>query len=301
MNIVFMGTPEFAVPSLEKILQSRHKILAVVTGLDKERGRGQKLSFTPVKETALKNNLPVLQPDKLKDEAFIEELKNINADLFVIVAFRILPKEIFNMPKFGSFNLHTSLLPKYRGAAPMQWALIKGEHETGVTTFKLDEKVDTGNIYLQEKIKLSDEDTLGTLHDRLAELGAEAVVKTIDMIESGNYTLLPQDNSLATPAPKITKETGLINWNNSAEEIKNLIRGLSPFPGAYFHHNGKLIKIYKAKVSGKNLKAGEFYQTKEELLIGCGKDSLSIMELQQEGKKRMKIDEFLRGYSFCTS
>lgn len=298
MNIVFMGTPEFAVPSLEKILQSRHKILAVVTGLDKERGRGQKLSFTPVKETALKNNLPVLQPDKLKDEAFIEELKNINADLFVIVAFRILPKEIFNMPKFGSFNLHTSLLPKYRGAAPMQWALIKGEHETGVTTFKLDEKVDTGNIYLQEKIKLSDEDTLGTLHDRLAELGAEAVVKTIDMIESGNYTLLPQDNSLATPAPKITKETGLINWNNSAEEIKNLIRGLSPFPGAYFHHNGKLIKIYKAKVSGKNLKAGEFYQTKEELLIGCGKDSLSIMELQQEGKKRMKIDEFLRGYSF---
>ncbi len=247
-----MGTPDFAVPSL-KILLKHHEVLAVVTAADKERGRGQKVSFTPIKEIALENNIPVLQPEKLKDENFITQLKNFSADLFVIVAFRILPKEVFSIPLKGSFNLHASLLPKYRGAAPIHWAIIKGEKETGVTTFKLEEKVDTGNIYLQKEIPILDEDNLGTIHDKLSELGAEAVFESVNMIESGNYNLLPQNNLEATPAPKITKETGKIDWNNSAEEIHNLVRGLSPYPAAYFEFNGRLIKIFKSQIVQSSL------------------------------------------------
>ncbi|HSD63430.1 MAG TPA: methionyl-tRNA formyltransferase [Ignavibacteriaceae bacterium] len=296
MKIIFMGTPDFAVPSLKRLCESIHKVVAVVTAPDKERGRGQKVSFTPVKQFALEQSIPVLQPEKLRDESFIQPLRNYNAELFVIVAFRILPKEVFTLPPKGSFNLHGSLLPKYRGAAPIQWAIINGEKETGLTTFALAEKVDTGNIYFQEKLEIKDEDNFGTLHDRMSELGAGVVLKTVEIIESGNFILKEQDNSLASPAPKITKEIQQINWNKSADEIHNLIRGLSPYPGAFFYNNGKLIKIYSSKPSNLKLKPGEIKQTKTELFIGCGQSSLRIFELQQEGKKRMTTEEFLRGY-----
>jgi len=299
MKIVFMGTPDFAVPSLKLLLESKYEIAAVVTAPDKERGRGRKVSFTPVKEFALQNNLPVLQPEKLKNQGFVNQLQDFNVDLFVVVAFRILPAEVFNIPSKGSFNLHGSLLPKYRGAAPIQWAIINGENETGVTTFKLEQKVDTGNIYLQEKLKIEDEDDLGTVHDKMSVLGAEVVLRTVDLIDSGNYELKKQDDSLASAAPKIKKETGKIDWTKGTEEIHNLVRGLSPFPGAYFYYNDRQIKIYKTKLSySENLKPSEIKQTKKELYIGTGDGTLEILELQQEGKKRMRTEEFLRGFSF---
>lgn len=300
MNIVFMGTPDFSLPSLKILIKSEHNVLAVVTQPDKERGRGQKVSFTPVKQFAIENNIPVYQPEKLKgNPEFVDQMKNLQPDLFVVVAFRILPKEIFKIPKFGSFNLHGSYLPKYRGAAPIQWALINGEIETGLTTFKLAEKVDTGNIYLQQKLEIFPEDNFETLHDRMSELGAKMVLETVNLIESGIYELKQQDDSLASPAPKITKEICQIDWNKSALEIHNLVRGLSPYPAALFIPNEKVIKIYKTEVVKRtDLKPFQIEQTKKELIIGCGKDALRILEIQQEGKKRMGIEEFLRGFSF---
>jgi methionyl-tRNA formyltransferase len=298
MNIIFMGTPDFSIPSLKALVESRHNVLAAVTAPDKERGRGRKVSYTPVKEFALKNNLPLLQPEKLKNNPeFVENLKKFNADLYVVVAFRILPFEVFSIPPKGSFNLHASLLPKYRGAAPIQWALINGETETGLTTFKLAEKVDTGNIYLQEKVEVKPEDNFESLHDKLSEIGSRVVLQTIEMIDTGNYELKTQEDSLATPAPKITKEICKIDWNKPAVNIHNLIRGLSPVPGAFFEFKDKIIKVYKSEVVvDKNLKPFEIFQTKTELIIGCGKDSLKILKLQQEGKKRMGVEEFLRGF-----
>lgn len=300
MKIIFMGTPDFSIPSLKILLESKHKILAVVTQPDKERGRGKKVSFTPVKQFAVENNIPVYQPEKLKGNSeFVDQMKSLEPDLFVVVAFRILPKEVFEIPKFGSFNLHGSYLPKYRGAAPIQWALINGETETGLTTFKLAEKVDTGNIYLQEKVEISLYDNFESLHDRMSELGAKMVLETVNLIESEIYELKKQDDSLASPAPKITKEICLIDWNKSAKEIHNLVRGLSPHPAAFFNYNDKVIKIYKTEiVSGINLKPFQFHQRKTELIIGCGKEALRILEIQQEGKKRMSIEEFLRGFTF---
>jgi methionyl-tRNA formyltransferase len=300
MKIVFMGTPDFSIPSLKILLESKHKILAVITQPDKERGRGQKISFTPVKQFAVDKNIPVYQPEKLKgNQEFVEQMKALQPDLFVIVAFRILPKEIFETPKFGSFNLHGSYLPKYRGAAPIQWALINGETETGLTTFKLAEKVDTGNIYLQEKVEIYPEDNFETLHDRMSELGAKLVLETVNLIESGNYQLKQQDDSLVSPAPKITKEICLIDWNKSATEIHNLVRGLSPHPAAFFIYHDKVIKIYKTEIiENSDLKPFQIEQTKKDLIIGCGLNALKILELQQEGKKRMNIEEFLRGFRF---
>jgi len=298
MKIVFMGTPDFAIPSLKILLENNHRIIAVVTTPDKERGRGQKITFTAVKQFAIENNIPVYQPEKLKgNNEFVEQMKGLNPDLFVVVAFRILPKEVFEIPKYGSFNLHGSYLPKYRGAAPIQWALINGDTETGLTTFKLAEKVDTGNIYLQEKVKINPDDNFETLHDRMSLIGAEIVLQTVNLIESGNYELQQQNDTLASPAPKITKEICLIEFQKTAEEIHNLVRGLSPHPVAYFLHNNKVIKIYKTEiVKDVKLKPSEFHQTKTELLIGCGKDALRILEIQQEGKKRMNVEEFLRGF-----
>lgn len=293
-----MGTPDFAVPSLKALTETKHTVVAVVTGADKERGRGQKVTYTAVKRFALENNIPVLQPEKLKDDNFITQLKELNADLYVIVAFRILPVEVFSIPPKGAFNLHGSILPKYRGAAPIQWSLINGDKEAGVTTFMLEQKVDTGNIILQEKITIEDTDDFGSLHDKLSILGAEVVSKTVSLIDQGNINLLKQDDSLSSPAPKITKELTEINWNKSAEEVHNLIRGLSPYPGAYFKYNDKVIKVYKSKLSVDSCLPGEFIQTKHSLIAGCVKDSLEILELQQEGKKRLKVDEFLRGFNF---
>jgi methionyl-tRNA formyltransferase len=300
MKIVFMGTPDFAIPSLKILIDNHHDILAVVTTPDKERGRGQKITFTAVKQFAIESNIPIYQPEKLKGNIeFVEQMKSLNPHLFVVVAFRILPKEVFDIPKFGSFNLHGSYLPKYRGAAPIQWALINGDSETGLTTFKLAEKVDTGNIYLQEKVKINPDDNFESLHDRMSIVGSELVLNTVKLIESGNYDLQQQDDSLASPAPKITKEHCLIDWNKTASEIHNLVRGLSPHPVAYFLHSNRVIKIYKSEVVKElSLKPGEIYQTKTDLFVGCGKDAIRILEIQQEGKKRMSSEEFLRGFSF---
>jgi methionyl-tRNA formyltransferase len=300
MKIIFMGTPDFSIPSLESIYKSKHELTAIVTTPDKERGRGRKITYTPVKQFAVENNIPVYQPEKLKSNMeFIEQMTALQPDLFFVVAFRILPKEVFDIPKFGSFNLHGSFLPKYRGAAPIQWALINGETETGLTTFKLAEKVDTGNIYLQQKVEILPADNFETLHDRMSLLGADLVLKTISLIQTGNFELKQQDDSLASPAPKITKEICKIDWNKSAKEIHNLIRGLSPHPAAFFVYNGKGIKIYKVEIVEQNdMKPFQIHQTKTELIIGCGKDAIRVLEIQQEGKKRMGIEEFLRGFSF---
>ena len=299
MKIIFWGTPDFAVPSLKILLENNHQILAVVTSPDKERGRGQKVTFTAVKEFAIQNNIPVLQPDKLKAEDFINNLKAFDCDVYVVVAFKILPREIFTIPKFGSFNLHASLLPKFRGAAPIQWTLIKGETETGVTTFALEDKVDTGNIYLQKKIQILSEDNFGTLHNKLSLLGAEVVLETVNLIENGTAQMQKQSDELASTAPKITKENMQINWNESAEEIHNLVRAFSPFPGAFFTHHEKLIKVYRTRIDNSmNLAAGKILEKRDQLFVGCSKGSIEILEIQSEGRKKMTIAEFLRGHSF---
>ncbi|KAF0153215.1 MAG: methionyl-tRNA formyltransferase [Ignavibacteria bacterium] len=302
MKIVFMGTPEFAIPSLKKIIESKHEAVLVVSAPDKERGRGRHISFTPVKEFALKNNLEVLTPTSLNDEKFIARLKAVNADLFVVVAFRILPKEVHTIPKSGSFNLHGSLLPKYRGAAPIQWSIINGEKETGVTTFFLEDKVDTGNIILQQKIEVTDEDDLGTVYEKLMNLGADLVIETIDNIETGSIQLKTQDESIACPAPKITKDICKINWNLAAEKIHNLVRGLSPYPAAFFEHEGKNYKVYKScidkSVKTFSDKAGVLSTTKTEIFVQTQSGVLQLLELQPEGRKRMTAEEFLRGYNF---
>jgi methionyl-tRNA formyltransferase len=298
MKIVFFGTPDFAVPSLDILNKSEHEIVAVVTAPDKERGRGRKVSSTPIKTYGIENGIKILQPVSMKDEHFAEELKVINADLFVIVAFRILPRSVFSIPKFGSFNLHGSLLPKYRGAAPIHWAIINGDKKTGVTTFFLEDKVDTGNMIFQSELEITEEDNLGSIHDKMMILGAELVLKTVNAIDKNEIVLKKQDNSLASPAPKITKELGAIDWNKSAEEIHNLIRGLSPFPAAYFIYNEKKYKIFKSKIIDNfNLKAGEVKETKSELYIGTADKEIQVIELQLEGRKRMTTDAFLRGYS----
>ena len=299
MKIVFFGTHDFAIPTLDKILRSSHSIEGIVTAPDKKRGRGRKITFTPVKEFAVRNHIPVFQPEKLKDENFISELKNIDADIYVVVAFRILPESIFTIPPFGSFNLHGSLLPKYRGAAPIQWALINGETKTGVTTFFLKKKVDTGNIILQKEIDILDTDNFGSLHDKMSLLGADAVLETLDLIENAErLELKEQDNSLASPAPKITKEITKIDWNKPAVKVHNLVRGLSPYPGASFNQNDKIYKVFRTEIMTiTNLQPGEIYQTKDEIIIGAENSAIRILELQPEGRKRMKTEEFLRGYS----
>jgi methionyl-tRNA formyltransferase len=300
MKIIFMGTPEFAIPSLKILLDNQYEITAVVTTPDKPQGRGQKFAYSQVKTFALEKNIPILQPESLKEEFFINQLKSLNPDLIVIVAFRILPREVFTIPKFGAFNLHASLLPKYRGAAPINWAIIKGEKETGVTTFFLQEKVDTGNVLLQARLPIKDDETAGELHDRLADVGAEIVLHTMRLIEMGKAITKQQDNLLATPAPKIFKEDCKIEWSQSANQVHNFIRGLSPVPGAFTNHNGKLIRIYRTKIieSLSKVQAGSIVEASKRLLVTAGKGVLEILELQQEGKKKLNSEEFLRGYNF---
>jgi len=298
MKTIFFGTPDFAIPSLDIINKSEHEVVAVVTAPDKQRGRGRKVSFTPIKQYAVDNKIPVLQPEKLKDPDFIDQLKSFNAELFVVVAFRILPTEVYSMPKYGSFNLHGSLLPKYRGAAPIQWAIINGDVETGVTTFFLKEKVDTGNMILQREISIGDDDNLESVHDNMSEVGAKTVLETVNQISIGKVVENEQDDSLASPAPKINKETCLLKWSDSASAIHNRVRGLSPFPGSYFMLNEKQYKVYKSKiVEDQNLPIGKINQTKKEIYIGTGDGTIEILEIQPEGRKRMTTDEFLRGYS----
>lgn len=304
MKIVFMGTPEFAVASLDILVQNNYEIVGVVTVPDKPAGRGQQLQQSAVKKYALEKGLPILQPEKLKDEAFINELKKLNADLQIVVAFRMLPEVVWNMPPLGTYNLHGSLLPKYRGAAPINWAVINGETESGVTSFKLKHEIDTGNMLFQAKAPISKTTTAGELHDTLMHIGADLILKTVKAIESGNYELKPQDDTQSIHAPKLFKETCKINWNNPAEKIYNLIRGLSPYPAAYTEfvdkNNQTLgIKIFVSEMeeSNHNLGTGTVVSDgKAFLKVACNNGYIYIKELQMAGKKRMLVEEFLRGF-----
>lgn len=297
-----MGTPEFAVPSLELLLSNGYTIPAVVTAPDKPRGRGRQLSYTPIKEIALKHDLAVLQPESLKDPGFISRLVSLDSDLIVVVAFRILPREVFTVPRLGSFNLHASLLPKYRGAAPINWAIINGEKETGVTTFFLQEKVDTGSILLQARLPVLPEDNAGTVHDKLAGVGAEIVLHTVRLIEQGKAVPKKQDDALASPAPKIFKDDCRINWNQPALALHNRIRGLSPYPAAFTLHRVNMIKLYRSALSTirSQQSPGTVLIDGGKLIVATADTLLSIEELQLEGRKRMPVHEFLRGYPLRT-
>jgi methionyl-tRNA formyltransferase len=298
LRIIFMGTPEFAVPSLEILLQNKINVVAVITAPDKPQGRGQKITFSPVKECALKYNVPVLQPTNLKSEEFLNTLRSYKADLQVVVAFRMLPESVWDMPLIGTFNLHASLLPQYRGDAPINWAIINGEKETGVTTFFLQQDIDTGSIIFQEKESISSTDNAGTLYERLMHKGAKLVLKTVQAIASKNYTSTPQQETSAKHAPKIFKETCEINWNQNTTAVINFVRGLSPYPSAWTTLNGKFFKIHKISgaSSNGNKQVGEIESDgKKNLLVRTSDGWISIDELQPEGKKKMTIEEFFRG------
>lgn len=304
LAIVFMGTPEFAVASLDALVKAGCTIVGVVTASDKPAGRGMKLTESAVKKYAVEKGLKILQPEKLKNPQFIEELKALKADLQVVVAFRMLPEMVWNMPPLGTINVHGSLLPQYRGAAPINWAIINGEKETGVTTFKLKHEIDTGDILLQERIPIGEDESAGELHDKMKEVGAQVLVKTIKGIADG--TLLEQPQFAAETqltelkhAPKIFTETCIIDWTKSCESIHNLIRGLSPYPGAITKLNGKLLKVYESRKeeAGREEEPGSIStDNKKFLKFACSDGFIHVMDIQPEGKKRMNVEDFLRGH-----
>ncbi|MEM9417214.1 MAG: methionyl-tRNA formyltransferase [Bacteroidota bacterium] len=302
VRLVFMGTPEFAVPSLEMLLTHHYDVAAVVTAPDKPQGRGKKVLPSPVKVAALAHHLPVLQPTNLKDPSFLATLQSYQADLQVVVAFRMLPQVVWAMPELGTFNLHASLLPAYRGAAPINWAIINGEQETGVTTFFLEQAMDTGHILFQEKEPIFGQFTAGTWYKRLQHNGAHLVLKTVQAIEEGSYTATPQapaPESLSKKAPKIHKEDCRINWAQKAISILNFIRGLSPYPAAWTILNGKTYKILSAEKAQEKLpllSPGEVYTDKHAVWVGTQDYSIAIKVLQLAGKKPMAVQEFLRGH-----
>jgi len=301
LKVVFMGTPEFAVVSLQRLLENQIPVIGVVTGPDKPSGRGLHVQPAPVKKLATRQSLPILQPEKLREAQFIQSLREWQADIFLAVAFRILPPEVFTIPPLGTINVHAALLPKYRGAAPIQWAIINGEKETGVTTFFIEEKVDTGDMILQNKTPIGEFETAGELHDRLAVMGADLLIETLEQVASGKLQRKPQSGEVSL-APKITKDIAAIDWKKPSREIFNFIRGMNPVPGAFTHWQGHNLKIFRARIideadSGSeagmalkaNAKAGE-------LIIQTGRGHLAIDELQLEGKRRMPAAEFLRGH-----
>lgn len=303
LRIIFMGTPEFAVPSLDKLYGAGYNIVGVITAPDKRAGRGMKITISPVKKYALEKNLQILQPEKLRDPGFIEKLKNLKADVQVVVAFRMLPEVVWNMPPLGTINLHGSLLPQYRGAAPINWAIINGEKETGVTTFKLQQEIDTGDILMQEKIEISDVETAGSLHDKMMNIGADILLRTIQQLEKGSLEEHSQNgiarSSPLHTAPKIFSETCEINWNQKSEDIYNFIRGLSPYPAAFTYLNKRKLKIFSATKEPGNFKniAGSWKTDHKTFLKFTTSDGfISLQEIQLEGKKRMKIEDFLRGW-----
>ncbi len=303
MKIVFMGTPEFAAICLEEILNSKHEVVGVITVPDKPAGRGQKLSQSAVAKFAMEQNLKLLQPEKLKNPEFLEELNALNADAFVVVAFRMLPKEVWQIPAKGTFNLHASLLPQYRGAAPINWAIINGETESGVTTFLIDEKIDTGNILLKEKVEILPNDNAGVLHDKLAETGKKLIIETLNRLENNSIQPQPQENQAELkPAPKIFKEDCKIEWSEPIEKIHNKIRGLSPYPAAWTNFmkdkESKFVKIYKGhfeRNSDSNENSGEISFEQNLIKIALSDGHYFIEELQPEGKKRMSSKEFING------
>jgi methionyl-tRNA formyltransferase len=292
-----MGTPDFAVPSLEALVRERRTVSCVVTASDKPIGRGLRVRPTPVKATAAAAGIEVLQPESLSDEGFLESLRAHRPDIIAVVAFRILPLSVIEIPALGAFNLHASLLPKFRGAAPINHALMNGETVTGVTTFFLERIVDTGAVILQRSVPIEPDDNAGSLHDRLSVLGAEAVVETVRLIAAGSPPRVTQDASRATPAPKISKDQCRIDWRKPSREVVNQIRGLSPHPGPFTLHNGKVVHIFRAAAAGpvRTVEPGEIALEGGQLLVGTGDGTVRILELQQEGRKRMGVEEFLRG------
>ncbi|MEY2629111.1 MAG: Methionyl-tRNA formyltransferase [Bacteroidota bacterium] len=305
LRIVFMGTPEFAVGILDTIIKNHYEVVGVITAADKPAGRGQKLKYSAVKEYALANNLRLLQPTNLKDETFLAELESLNANLQVVVAFRMLPEVVWRMPKLGTFNLHASLLPNYRGAAPINWAIINGETKTGVTTFFIDDKIDTGAMILSKETMIGPEESAGALHDRLMTLGSEAVTETLSLIESGNATTTIQvDNADIKTAYKLNKDNCKVDWHKSAAEIHNLIRGLSPYPAAwcFFKDNGEEwnVKLYEARVISEShtITVGQIITTKKEIKVAVKDGFIQILSLQLPGKKKMAAHELLNGVSF---
>jgi len=301
LRIIFMGTPEFAVPSLEILIQNRFYVAAVITAPDKPQGRGQSLKGSAVKECAVKHNIPVLQPTNLKSEDFLETLRQYKADLQIVVAFRMLPEAVWSMPRLGTFNLHASLLPQYRGAAPINWAIINGEKETGVTTFFLRHEIDTGNILFQEKESIQPDDDAGTLYERLMNKGAQLVLHTVQAIETGDYQPNEQQVSGETKtAPKIFKETCAINWSQSSENVRNFVRGLSPYPTAWTTIKDKVFKIFRVSVvpsdAWPHTTKGLWHtDNKNYLYFRTGDGWVAVDELQPEGKRRMSVGEFFRG------
>lgn len=302
MRIVFMGTPDFAVASLKALIENGENVVGVVTAPDRPAGRGQKLRESAVKAFAVAHKIPVMQPEKLRDKNFLEQLANLKADLQVVVAFRMLPEIVWDMPVHGTINVHASLLPQYRGAAPINHAIINGETETGVTTFRLNHEIDTGEILLSKKMKIEPSDNVGTLHDKLMQLGAQALIETVQGIKSNNIKPIDQNTLIdkleLKAAPKIFKEDCLINWEKTCDAILHLIRGLSPYPGAYTFVNNKTLKIFNADILNEThgQTPGSYISDgKTFLRFACKDGYINVSELQIEGKKRMKIDEFLRG------
>lgn len=301
-----MGTPDFAVASLDALIKAGCNIVGVITAPDKPAGRGMKLTESAVKKYAVENNLTVLQPEKLKNPEFLAELRSLSADLQIVVAFRMLPEVVWNMPPMGSVNLHGSLLPQYRGAAPINWAVINGEKETGVTTFKLKHEIDTGDILLKESFPIGENETAGDVHDKMKEIGAAVLVKTVKSLADGSINEIPQDSKLRTPnsellkhAPKIHTDTCRINWSKPVEELFNMVRGLSPYPAAFTIMNEKMLKIYKAKkefIIPTHIEGEYETDGKTFLKIACTNGYLHLLEIQLEGKKKMGIEEFLRGF-----
>jgi len=302
LRIVFMGTPDFAVPSLQALLEGPDTVVAVVCQPDKKRGRGRKLQAPPVKVLAQEAGVPVLQPTTIRSEAFLEEFRALRPDLAVVAAYgKILPEVLLDTPPLGTINVHGSLLPKYRGAAPIQWALIRGEQETGVTIMQMDAGMDTGDILLPASLPIADEDTAGTLFAKVARLGAVTLAEAIARLKEGTLSPLPQDDSLATSAPMLSKELGHLDWNRSAAELHCLVRGLDPWPSAYGFLEGKRFRFFRPQVLRRN--GGEVPGTicgadKEGLLVACAEDCLRLAEIQPEGKKRMSVAACLCGTSF---
>ena len=299
LRIVFMGTPHFAVPSLQMLIDRAEEIIGVVTQTDRPAGRGQQVIAPPVKDLALKSGLPVFQPVKVRTEQFIHQLKTLSPDLIVVVAFgQILPRAVLDIPCYGCINVHASLLPAYRGAAPINWVLINGEPETGITIMLLDEGMDSGDLLLQEVLPILPADTAATLHDRLAGDGALLLGKALDQLQNGGWKRIPQDHAHATYAPLLKKEDGCIQWNKSARQIHNQIRGMNPWPGSFTYVRGKLLKIYNAVVieTDPGITPGKVTSVSEQgITVAAGKGALLIKELQLEGKKRMSAEEFIKG------
>jgi methionyl-tRNA formyltransferase len=295
-KIIFMGTPEFAVPSLEAIYQ-KYGLTAIVTVPDKPKGRGLKLIPSPVKEKALELGVQVFQPEKLKDESFIQNIKMLEPDIIVVIAFRILPRELYTIPKLASFNIHGSLLPKYRGAAPINHAIINGETQSGLTSFILQDKVDTGDILLRRTIDIFPQMNAGQLHDAMMPIAAELSLETIDLLIKGNITALSQDGTLATPAPKLFKDNTKINWELPAQQINNLVRGLALYPAAWTNFDGSMMKILAVEQTELcTLNSGDYTISKKEFRVGTGDCDLKIIALQPPNKKSMPISDFLNGY-----